>query len=61
MFESASAHKGWRGGAVVRTTPKRVLVEYSFKYDLESARKTGRPPRRHQIWRKRNEVRRHRL
>lgn len=60
MFESASAPKGWRGGTVVRATPKRVLVEYSFKYDLEDARKHGRPPRRHQIWRKRGEVRRHR-
>lgn len=61
MFESASAAKGWRGGTVVRTTPKRILVEYSFKYDIEDARRTGRPPRRHQTWKKRDEVRRHRL
>lgn len=60
MFESASAPKGWRGGTVIRATPKRVLVEYSFKRDLEDARRTGRPPQRHQIWKKRNEVRRHR-
>lgn len=54
---SYSAAKGWRPGKVVRTTPKRVLVEYSFKYDLEQARKTGESPRQHQIWKKRSEVR----
>ena len=58
LFQSASAHKGWRVGTVVRTTPKRVLVEYSFKYDLEDARRTKQPPRRHQTWKKRDEVRR---
>lgn len=58
LFQSASAHKGWRVGTVVRTTPTRVLVEYSFKYDLEDARKTKQPPRRHQIWKKRSEVQR---
>lgn len=57
-FQSASAHKGWRPGVVVRATPKRILVEYSFKYDLEDARRTGRPPRRHETWKKRDEVRR---
>lgn len=58
MFQSASAPKGWRSGTVVRVTPKRVLVEYSFKYDLERAKKTGQPPRRHEVWKKRDEVRR---
>ena len=55
-YSGKGAH-GYRPGTVVRTTPKRVLVEYSFKYDLEQAKKTGRPPRRHQIWKKRSEVR----
>jgi hypothetical protein len=57
-FQSPSAHKGWRAGTVVRATPKRVLVEYSYKYDFEKARKTKQPPHRHQIWKKRSEVRR---
>lgn len=55
-YSGKGAH-GYRPGTVVRSTPKRVLVEYSFKYDLESAKKTGRPPRRHQVWKKRSEVR----
>ena len=55
-YSGKGAH-GWRPGTVVRATPKRVLVEYSFKYDLEQAKKTGRPPRRHQVWKKRAEVR----
>ena len=55
-YSGKSAH-GYRPGTVVRATPKRVLVEYSFKYDLEQAKKTGQPPRRHQIWKKRSEVR----
>lgn len=55
---SGKGHHGWRPGIVVRATPKRVLVEYSFKYDLENAKKTGRPPRRHEVWKKRAEVRR---
>lgn len=58
MFQSPSAHKGWRAGTVVRATPKRVLVEYSFKYDLADARKLGREPHRHETWKPRNEVRR---
>jgi hypothetical protein len=49
---------GWRPGTVVRTTPKRVLVEYSFKYDLEDARRTGQPPRRRQSWKDRADVKR---
>ena len=56
-YSGKSAH-GYRPGVVVRATPKRVLVEYSFKYDLEQAKKTGQPPRRHQIWKKRSEVQR---
>jgi hypothetical protein len=56
-YSGKSAH-GYRPGVVVRATPKRVLVEYSFKYDLEDARKTKQPPRRHQIWKKRSEVQR---
>ena len=56
-YSGKSAH-GYRPGVVVRSTPKRVLVEYSFKYDLEQAKKTGRPPRRHQVWKKRTEVQR---
>jgi len=55
---SGKGHHGWRPGVVVRATPKRVLVEYSFKYDLEHAKKTSQPPRRHEIWKKRAEVRR---
>ena len=55
-YSGKGAH-GWRPGTVVRATPKRVLVEYSFKYDLEQAKKTGRPPRRHQVWKGRSEVR----
>ena len=54
-YSGKGAH-GYRPGIVVRTTPKRVLVEYSFKYDIERAKKTGQPPRRHQIWKKRSEV-----
>lgn len=56
-FMSASAHKGWRTGTVVRVTPKRVLIEFSFKYDIERARRTGEPPRRHQTWKPRKETR----
>ena len=56
-YSGKGAH-GYRPGVVVRSTPKRVLVEYSFKYDLEQAKKTGRPPRRHQVWKKRTEVQR---
>ena len=55
---SGKGGHGYRPGVVVRSTPKRVLVEYSFKYDLEQAKKTGQPPRRHQIWKKRTEVQR---
>jgi len=55
-YSGKSAH-GYRPGVVVRATPKRVRVEYSFKYDLEEARRTGEPPRRHEIWKKRSEVR----
>lgn len=55
-YSGKGAH-GFRPGIVVRSTPKRVLVEYSFKYDLEHAKKTGTPPRRHQIWKKSSEVR----
>ena len=59
-YSGKGAH-GYRPGVVVRATPKRVLVEYSFKYDIEEARRnkdrTGEPPRRHQIWKKRSEVR----
>ena len=55
-YSGKGAH-GYRSGTVVRSTPKRVLVEYSFKYDLEQAKKTGRPPRRHQTWKKRAGVR----
>ncbi|HSX23418.1 MAG TPA: hypothetical protein VLE97_11645 [Gaiellaceae bacterium] len=59
-FSSASysAAGGWRPGIVVRATPKRVLVEFSYKGEIEEARRKGRKPRRHQMWRKRNEVRR---
>jgi hypothetical protein len=57
LFQSGSAGKGWRQGKIVRVTPTRVLVEYSFDYDLEHAKKTGQPPRRHETWKKRNEVR----
>jgi hypothetical protein len=53
---SGKGDHGWRPGVVVRATPKRVLVEYSFKYDLEQAKKTGKEPRRHEIWKKRTEV-----
>lgn len=56
-FMSASAHKGWRTGTVIRVTPKRVLIEYSFKYDIENARRTGQPPRRHETWKPRKETR----
>ena len=60
-YSGKNAH-GYRPGVVVRVTPKRVLVEYSFKYDIEEARRnkdgSGEPPRRHQIWKKRSEVRR---
>jgi hypothetical protein len=56
-YSGKGAH-GYRPGVVVRATPKRVLVEYSFKYDLERARRTGEPPRRHQVWKKRSEVQR---
>lgn len=56
-YSGKGAH-GYRPGTVVRATPKRVLVEYSFKYDLERAKKTGQPPRRRQVWKKRSEVRR---
>ena len=49
---------GYRPGLVVSTTPARVLVEYSFKYDLERAQKSGKEPRRHQVWKKRSEVQR---
>jgi len=55
---SGKGHHGWRPGVVVRATPKRVLVEYSFKYDLERAKRTGEPPHRHEIWKKRAEVQR---
>jgi len=55
---SGKSRHGYRPGVVVRATPKRVLVEYSFKYDLEHAYKTKQPPRRHQIWKKRSEVQR---
>ena len=54
-YSGKGAH-GYRPGVVVRATPKRVLVEYSFKYDIERAKKTGQPLRRHQIWKKRSEV-----
>ncbi len=56
-YSGKGAH-GYRPGVVVRVTPKRVLVEYSFKYDLERAQKTGQPPKRHQVWKKRSEVQR---
>jgi hypothetical protein len=56
-YSGKSSH-GWRPGVVVRATPKRVLVEYSFKYDFEDAKKTGKPLRRHEIWKKRSEVQR---
>ena len=56
-FSGKGAH-GFRPGTVVRATPKRVLVEYSFQYDLDRAKKTGNPPRTHQTWKNRSEVRR---
>lgn len=58
-FSSASysAAGGWRPGVVVRATPKRVLVEFSYKREIEKARRKGREPLRHQTWRKRSEVR----
>lgn len=56
-YSGKSAH-GYRPGVVVRATPKRVLVEYSFKYDIERAQRTGETPRRHQVWKKRSEVQR---
>jgi hypothetical protein len=56
-YSGKGAH-GYQPGVVVRATPQRVLIEYSFKYDLERARRTGEPPRRHQIWKKRSEVQR---
>ena len=59
-FSSASysAAGGWRPGIVVRATPKRVLVEFSFKKEIERARRERREPARHQTWRERDEVRR---
>jgi len=53
---SGKGARGYRPGTVVRATPKRALVEYSFKYDLKHARETKQPPRRHQIWKPRDEV-----
>ena len=55
---SYSSAGGWRPGIVVRTTPKRVLVEFSYKREIEKARREHREPMRHQMWRKRDEVRR---
>ena len=55
-YSGKGAH-GYRPGTVVRSTPKRVLIEYSFKYDLEQAKKAGQEPRRHQVWKDRSEVR----
>ena len=57
-YSGKGAHGYRPRGVVVRATPKRVLVEYSFKYDLERARQTGEPPHRHQVWKKRSEVQR---
>lgn len=54
---TGKGHHGWRPGVVVRATPKRVLVEYSFKYDLARAKRTGEPPHTHEVWKKRSEVR----
>lgn len=58
LFQSGSAGKGWRPGKILQVTPTRVLVEYSFDYDLENAKKSGQPPRRRETWKKRAEVRR---
>lgn len=55
---TGKGHHGWRPGVVVRATPKRVLVEYSFKYDLKKAKRAGEAPRTHEVWKKRSEVRR---
>jgi hypothetical protein len=58
---SYSAAGGWRPGTVVRATPKRVLVEYVYKYVADKVRRERRELRPHeksQSWRKRSEVRR---
>lgn len=55
---SYSAAGGYRPGIVVRATPKRVLVEFSYKGEIEEARRKGREPRKSQMWRKHSEVRR---
>ena len=52
-----AAAGGWRPGTVVRATPKRVLVEFIFKYEREAAKKAGRDPRPSQRWKTRDEVR----
>ena len=57
LFQSGSAGKGWRQGKIIRVTPTRVLVEYSFDYDLKRAKETGQPPRRRETWKKHAEVR----
>ena len=53
-----TAAGGWRPGTVVRVTPKRVLVDFVYKYEREAAKKAGRPARSSQRWKQRNEVRR---
>lgn len=53
-----AAAGGWRPGTVVRATPKRVLVEFVYKYEREAAKKAQRDPRASQRWKNRDEVRR---
>jgi hypothetical protein len=61
LSASYSSAGGWRPGVVVRATPKRVLVEYAYKYMIDKARSERRELRPHeksQTWKKRDEVRR---
>ena len=56
MDAGYTAAGGWRPGTVVRATPKRVLVEFVYKYEREAAKKAGRPARTSERWKQRNEV-----
>lgn len=50
--------QGWRPGTVVRSTPKRVLVEFYYKYQYDNRGRLLPNAKPNQTWRERTEVKR---
>ena len=50
--------QGWRPGTVVRSTPKRVLVEFYYKYQYDNRGRLLPNAKPNQTWRGRTEVKR---